>query len=113
METEERLPAPGWVSPFERIRRTNAGGAQFWPGRNSGPVPGYSDYRNFEQAMKRAKTACFNSGQRIGDHFGETTETTAESIKKPKSKRWRLPEALEPPRHELHATDTWGKEDPM
>ncbi len=74
MDTEERLPAPNGVSPFERIRRTNGSGAEYWFSRDLAQVLGHSDYRNFEQAMKRAKTACFNSGQRVEDHFGEIAE---------------------------------------
>ena len=35
---------------------------------------GYTDYRNFEQVIKKAKTACFNSGHRIEDHFVDITE---------------------------------------
>ena len=37
-------------------------------------VLGYSDYRNFEQVIKKAKKACFNSGHRIEDHFVDITE---------------------------------------
>ena len=74
MDTEERLPVPNGISPFERIRRTNAAGAEYWSSRDFAQVLGYSDYRNFEQAIKRAKTACFNSGQRIEDHFVEITK---------------------------------------
>ncbi len=74
MNTQERLPAPNGVSPFERIRRTNAAGAEYWSSRDFAQVLGYSDYRNFEQVVRRAKTACFNSGQRIEDHFVEITE---------------------------------------
>ena len=35
---------------------------------------GYTDYRNFEQVVQKAKAACFNSGQRIEDHFVDVTE---------------------------------------
>jgi len=70
----ERPSAPNGASPFERIRRTNAAGAEYWSSRDFAQVLGYSDYRNFEQVIKRAKTACFNSGQRIEDHFVEITE---------------------------------------
>lgn len=35
---------------------------------------GYSDYRNFELVINKARTACFNSGQRIDDHFVDITE---------------------------------------
>ncbi len=74
MNTEEKLPVPNGVSPFERIRRTNAAGAEYGSSRNFAQVLGYSDYRNFEQVVKRAKTACFNSGRRIEGHFVEITE---------------------------------------
>ena len=74
MNRNEGLPAPNGVSPFERIRRTNAGGAEYWPSREFTQVLGYTDYRNFEQVIKKAKTACFNSGQRIEDHFVDITE---------------------------------------
>ncbi len=106
MNTEERLPAPNSVSPFERIRRTNAAGAEYWSSRDFAQILGYSDYRNFEQAMKKAKAACFNSGQRIDDHFGGITEMVAESMEKLESKRRKQPEALEHPRSGTNVTDT-------
>ena len=61
-------------SPFERTRRTNAAGMEFWSSRDFAQVLGYSDYRNFEQVVQKARSACFNSGQRIEDHFVEITE---------------------------------------
>lgn len=74
MFEEEKPSAPNGVSPFERIRRTNAAGAEYWSSRDFAQVLGYADYRNFEQVIKRAKTACFNSGQRVEDHFVDITE---------------------------------------
>ncbi len=116
MIEEERLSAPNGISPFERIRRTNAAGAEYWSSRDFAQVLGYSDYRNFEQVIKRAKTACFNSGQRIEDHFVEITEMIesgtmpenlppAESIKKLASMKRKEPEALQPPPSETDITD--------
>ncbi len=32
------------------------------------------DYRNFEQVVRKARMACFNSGQRVEDHFVDITE---------------------------------------
>jgi DNA-damage-inducible protein D len=61
MNTEEGLPAPNGASPFERIRRTDASGAECWSSRDFAQVLGYSDYRNFEQAMKKAKTISVSS----------------------------------------------------
>ena len=61
-------------SPFERIRRTNPAGNEFWSSRDFAQVLGYTDYRNFEAVIEKARTACFNSGQRVEDHFVEITE---------------------------------------
>ena len=68
------LPPEGHLSPFERIRRTNPAGIEFWSSRDFAQVLGYTDYRNFEQVVQKARTACFNSVQRIEDHFVEITE---------------------------------------
>jgi len=62
------------ASAFEQIRRVNAAGNEYWSSRDFARVLGYSDYRNFEQVIENAKIACFNSGQRLDDHFGEVTE---------------------------------------
>jgi DNA-damage-inducible protein D len=64
----------GKDSPFEKTRRINEAGNEFWSSRDFAQILGYSDYRNFEQVIKKAKTACFNSGQRIEDHFVDITE---------------------------------------
>jgi len=67
-------PSKGHVSPFERIKRTNEAGAEFWSSREFAEVLQYSDYRNFEAVVDRAKLACFNSGHRVEDHFVDITE---------------------------------------
>lgn len=61
-------------SPFELIRRTNPAGNEHWSSRDFAKILGYTDYRNFEAVVERARTACFNSGQRPEDHFVEITE---------------------------------------
>lgn len=62
------------VSPFERIKRTSDAGNEYWSSRDFAKVLDYSDYRNFEQVIGKARTACFNSDQRIDDHFVDVTE---------------------------------------
>ena len=62
------------ASPFERIRRTNEAGVEFWSSRNFSEILGYGDYRNFEGVVEKAKLSCFNSGHRIEDHFVDVTE---------------------------------------
>jgi len=69
----KRAPT-GNDSPFEKIRRINDGGNEYWSSRDFSRILGYSDYRNFEQVIKKAKQACFNSGHRIEDHFVDITE---------------------------------------
>jgi DNA-damage-inducible protein D len=70
---DKTLPA-GPDSPFERIRRTNEAGQECWSSRDFAQVLGYTDYRNFEQVIQKARTACFNSGHRIEDHFVDINE---------------------------------------
>lgn len=67
----------GHISPFERIKRTNDAGMEFWSSRDFAEVLGYGDYRNFEGVVEKAKLACFNSGHRIEDHFVDVTEMVA------------------------------------
>ena len=62
------------ITPFEAIRRTNPAGNEFWASRDFAKVLGYADYRNFQTVIESARTACFNSGQRVEDHFVEVTE---------------------------------------
>ena len=70
----DQLPAPAASNTFERIKRVNQSGAEFWSSRDFAQVLSYTDYRNFEAVVEKARTACFNSGQRVEDHFVEITE---------------------------------------
>ena len=57
------------ASPFAAIRQVNEAGNEYWSSRDFATVLEYTNYRNFEIVIEKAKTACFNSGQRIEDHF--------------------------------------------
>lgn len=62
------------ISTFESIKRIDSAGVEYWSSRELAKAIGYSDYRNFIQAVNRAKEACVNSKQRVEDHFGDITE---------------------------------------
>jgi DNA-damage-inducible protein D len=70
----EPLPVPATSNTFERIKRVNQAGDEYWSSRDFAHVLGYTDYRNFEAVVGKAQTACFNSGQRVEDHFVEINE---------------------------------------
>ncbi|MCX5654571.1 MAG: DNA damage-inducible protein D [Planctomycetota bacterium] len=74
MAKEIAKTAGGHASPFERIKRTNDAGMEFWSSREFAGVLGYGDYRNFEGVVEKAQMACFNSGHRLEDHFVDLTE---------------------------------------
>jgi DNA-damage-inducible protein D len=57
------------ITPFERIRREGPTGSEFWSSRDFAQVLGYVNYRHFQAVIEKARTACFNSGQRVEDHF--------------------------------------------
>jgi DNA-damage-inducible protein D len=75
----------GHQSPFEKIKRTNDVGTEFWSSRDFAAVLGYEDYRNFEAVVEKARRSCFNSGNRIEDHFVDVTEmvTLGSGAKRP------------------------------
>ena len=72
--SNEMAPALPSGSPFEQIKRVNQTGNEFWSSRDFACVLDYTDYRNFEAVIQKARMACFNSGQRIEDHFVDVTE---------------------------------------
>lgn len=74
MSKEIERDAEGHHSPFEQIKRTNDAGVEFWSSRDFAGVLGYENYRNFEGVIEKAKLSCFNSGNRIEDHFVDLDE---------------------------------------
>lgn len=74
MRKEIKGAAGSHQSPFEQIKRTNDAGIEYWSSRDFAEVLGYGNYRNFEGVVEKAKLSCFNSGNRIEDHFVEVDE---------------------------------------
>ena len=62
------------MSIFDNIRRIDPDGAEYWSSRDLAKALEYSDYRNFEEVMTKARIACKNSRQPEEDHFVDVTE---------------------------------------
>lgn len=54
---------------FEELKRSNEHGAEYWSARDLQPLLGYSQWRRFEDAIKRAITSCEQSGNNPRHHF--------------------------------------------
>lgn len=59
---------------LETLRRISDNGVEFWSSRDLAKYLEYSDYRNFLEVMRKAWTACQNSGLNPYDHFVKLTE---------------------------------------
>lgn len=59
---------------FESIKRINDSGVECWSSRDLAKALTYADYRAFLEVMRKAWTACHNSGEDPNNHFVVTTE---------------------------------------
>ncbi len=59
---------------FDDIRRKDDAGNEFWLARTLAKVLDYSEYRHFLPVIDRAREACRNSNQSVGDHFEDILE---------------------------------------
>ena len=56
---------------FEDLKHINEYGQEYWLARELQEVLEYRQWRSFEDAIKRAKEACQNSGFAVDDHFAD------------------------------------------
>lgn len=59
---------------FEEIKQIDQDGNEFWYARQLAKLLGYSDFRNFQNVIAKAKEACINSRFNPDDHLVEITE---------------------------------------
>ncbi len=67
-------PVPAASNTFERIKRVNQSGGEFWSARELARVLEYTDFRNFIAVLAKAREACEKSGHKVSDHFVDFTE---------------------------------------
>jgi DNA-damage-inducible protein D len=68
------LPVPAASNTFERIKRTNSAGAEFWSARELARVLEYSEFRHFLPVIEKGREACLTSTHRVADHFEQILE---------------------------------------
>ena len=49
-------------------------GVEYWLARELQDLLGYTQWRNFETVLDKARTACANAGQALDDHFAEVSK---------------------------------------
>src|SRR5690349_17543940 len=81
--TNKTLPVRGNVS-FEDLKKFNEHGAEYWSARELQPLLGYTQWRRFEDAIKRAMISCGQSGNNPEYHFagaGKMVELGSGSVR--------------------------------
>ena len=72
-DMKDHGPRGGTTGPvdFELIKRINPYGAEYWSARDLAPLLGYTQWRRFEGAVKRAMTSAEQVGAVVDDHFAK------------------------------------------
>ncbi|MFD4968917.1 RhuM family protein [Streptomyces sp. NPDC058424] len=69
----------GGSSPFDKVRRTDAYGREYWDGREMQPLMGYSQWRDYANVIKKARDslALVQGEEAAQHHFAETRNLVA------------------------------------
>ena len=65
------------ASAFETIRHEDNAGGEYWSARELAKVLGYTDWRNFQRVIAKAREAAEGSGYAASDHFVDVTDMIA------------------------------------
>lgn len=56
---------------FDSIKHMTEQGVEYWSARELMPLLGYKNWREFDNAISKAKAACEQTGNLTDDHFGD------------------------------------------
>ncbi len=56
------------------VHKTDSNGVEFWYARELMSLLGYEQWRNFENAIEKAKISCGSAGIAVSDHFVEVSK---------------------------------------
>jgi DNA-damage-inducible protein D len=62
---------------FDAIKQVNPYGVEYWSMRELAPLLGYDRWERVPELIDRAKAACVNAGQDVGDHFRDASKMVA------------------------------------
>jgi DNA-damage-inducible protein D len=62
------------TSPFDTIRQLTEDGSEYWSARDLSAMLDYTQWRNFKQALEKAKIACQGSGSDPAHHFAASSK---------------------------------------
>jgi DNA-damage-inducible protein D len=65
--TKETLKSESTL--FEKIKRLDDNGNEYWTSRDMAKVLEYSEYRHFIPVIDKSKVACKNSNHNVNDSF--------------------------------------------
>ncbi len=69
-QSNHSLSVPTDLS-FESLKKLNQHGVEHWSARDLQPCLGYSNWRDFKNAIKKAKKSCEQSGNNPQHHFAD------------------------------------------
>lgn len=72
----ELFQPDAYLTPFDRIAHDDGDG-QYWSARELMRELGYTDWRNFKSAIKRAMTSCSTTKHKVANHFVDSNEIVA------------------------------------